>query len=96
MDVHFNADEVLAMAEQIERNGRDFYRAAAVIAPDEDSMKLLAELARWEEGHESVFIKMRADLPDEQRALPLFEGNTEHELFLRPSPTPASSCRGRK
>jgi len=83
MEARFNADEMLAMAEQIERNGRDFYRAAAVIAPDEKSMELLAELARWEEGHESVFIKMRCDLPDDQRALPLFDSNTEHELYLQ-------------
>ena len=37
MGVTFNADEVFEMAEQIERNGAKFYRAAAV---DADSLGL--------------------------------------------------------
>ena len=43
MSMPFNADEVFEMAEQIERNGGKFYRAAAKKFPEVS--KLLLNLA---------------------------------------------------
>mgnify|MGYP003572233920 CR=1 FL=1 len=77
------ADEILAMAEEVERNGRDFYLAAADCAPEEEARQLFSQLAEWEEKHESMFISMRAGLKSEEKTLELFEAGSEQELFLR-------------
>ncbi len=58
--ITFNADEVLQMAEQIERNGAKFYRKAADgAAGGADQLRKLAEM---EDEHEQVFAQMRAQL----------------------------------
>ena len=57
----FNIDEILEIAEQIERNGARYYRKAAAAirgAP----VALLEELADMEEEHRRTFAAMRAEL----------------------------------
>jgi rubrerythrin len=44
MSTPFNADEILEMAEQIERNGARFYRRAAEGAVDPRNRQLLSSL----------------------------------------------------
>ena len=83
MGVTFNADEVLAMAEQIERNGRKFYLRAGEIAKDAATGKLLADLAEWEKGHEELFASMRAELTEEEKTATAFDPDGEAELYLR-------------
>jgi rubrerythrin len=82
MSMSFNADEVLAMAEQIERNGAAFYRRAAEIATEPRVRARLAELAEWERGHEKLFAGMRAGLTDAQKVELTFdpEGDAVHYL----------------
>ena len=48
MGIIFNADEMFATAEQIERNGQNFYRAAAEKVAEAGAKKLLLDLADWE------------------------------------------------
>jgi len=83
MGMTYNADEVLAMAEEIERNGRAFYLRAAEIAKDGDAHKLLADLAEWEKGHEELFASMRASLSDEARAADIFDADQNAEMYLQ-------------
>ena len=83
MGVTYNADEVLAMAEEIERNGRAFYIRAAEIASDGDAHTLLSELADWEKGHEALFAKMRADLPEDGKTAAIFDADDNAELYLQ-------------
>ena len=70
MPISFNADEILAIAEEIERNGRDFYRLAAGNAQPGEAKELLTRLADWEDAHEKTFHEMRerfaesGDLPE--------------------------------
>jgi len=66
MSIYFNPDEVLEMAEQIERNGARFYRQAAQEAHDGEARALLQSLAAMEDGHEKVFVMMRANLKKEE------------------------------
>jgi rubrerythrin len=66
MSIFFNPDEVLEMAEQIERNGARFYRQAAQGAQDVGVRELLQGLAAMEDGHEKLFAKMRANLKKEE------------------------------
>jgi rubrerythrin len=62
MSLTFNADEVLEMAETIERNGAAFYRRAAEVVADESARHFLLELAGWEEAHLLIFEEMRQSL----------------------------------
>ncbi len=82
MSIVFNADEALAMAVQIERNGVKFYRRAAEIVEAEAVRKLLADLAEWEEGHEKLFESVRAELSDDEKLSTAFDPDGEAELFL--------------
>ncbi len=62
MSIPFSADEILGIAEQIERNGARFYRKAAETISDSRAGKRLLGLAEMEDAHERVFADMRADL----------------------------------
>lgn len=83
MSFQFNADEIIQMAEQIERNGARFYRKAAEVVKDENVAKLLIDLAAWEEGHERAFATMRADLTDQERQAVVFDPDHETSMYLR-------------
>lgn len=55
----YSAFEVFEIAEQVERNGAKFYRAAAAIACDTQVCKVLLDLAEWEIRHEKIFARMK-------------------------------------
>ena len=79
----FNAEEVLQMAEQIERNGARFYRRAAEFVKDPAVNKLLLELAAWEDGHEKLFASMRARLGEREREKTVFDPEGEGGMYLK-------------
>ena len=83
MSFEFNADEILVMAENIERNGARFYRKAAELVEDPAIRKLLEDLAAWEDGHERVFATMRADLAAQEREPKVFDPEHETSMYLR-------------
>ena len=64
MSMIFNAEEVLKIAEQIERNGIAFYEKAAERF-DGDQKRTLLRLADMERTHEKAFASMRRELSDE-------------------------------
>ena len=67
MSALFNANDVLKIAEQIERNGAKFYRNAAGRTSDANAKKMLLDLAEMEDGHEKVFAGIRARLPQQPK-----------------------------
>ena len=81
MAMPFNADEVFEMAEQIERNGATFYRAAAEKFPD--IAPVLLDLARMEDDHEKTFAAMRAELAGEELEAPVYDPDGEVQMYLR-------------
>ena len=81
MGIPFNADEVFEMAEEIERNGGKFYRAAAKKFPA--LRKLLLNLADMEDQHEKTFAAMRAELSGEEMEPPVFDPDGEAQMYLR-------------
>jgi len=83
MSFEFNADEILEMAEKIERNGARFYRKAAELVKDAVVSKLLQDLAAWEDGHERAFATMRADLARQEREPRVFDPEHETSMYLR-------------
>ena len=83
MSFQFNADEILAMAEQIELNGASFYRRAARIVKEAEVSKLLQELAAWEEVHQQVFASMRQNLKEGEGKPSTFDPEDETLLYLK-------------
>jgi rubrerythrin len=77
----FNADEILEMAEQIERNGAKFYRAAArKITTVKQS---LLELASMEDEHLRTFMAMRAQLSEGEQEPLVFDPDGQAQMYLQ-------------
>jgi len=83
MAFDFNADEVFEMAEQIERNGAQFYRKIAEGSSKGDLQNLFLKFAKMEEAHERVFISMREKLSDADRKSTVFDPEGESAQYLR-------------
>ena len=92
----FNISEVFEIAEQIERNGYEFYSRAAQIAADDDQKDFLSALAKMEQEHESLFGSMKqkycsravypetADLDD--TALGYLQAMVDGDIFINIRP----------
>jgi rubrerythrin len=83
MGIEFSADEIFEMAEQIERNGAQFYHHAAEGMKESSGRKVLIDLALMEEQHEKTFAAMRARLSKEERAPTVFDPEGQVALYLR-------------
>jgi rubrerythrin len=81
MIIPFNADEVFEMAEQIERNGGKFYRAAAEKFPA--VRDILLTLAAMEDKHEKTFADMRAELSGTELQEAVFDPDEQAQMYLR-------------
>ena len=82
MSVEFSADEVFAMAEQIERNGARFYRKAADKAEGE-AKEILVRFALMEDEHERTFQTMRAELPEAARQPLVFDPEGDLGMYVK-------------
>ena len=81
MSIAFNADEILQMAEQIERNGIRFYSLAAERL--KQSRDIFTQLARQEENHLAVFTRMRNGLSASEREATSYDPGQENSLYLQ-------------
>ncbi|MDJ0987831.1 MAG: ferritin family protein [Desulfobacterales bacterium] len=83
MSYDFNADEVFEMAEQMERNGAQFYRDAAEKTADPSNKEMLLGLSKMEEAHEKMFESMRTELSSAEKAATVFDPSGEASLYLK-------------
>ena len=83
MSISFNADEILEIAQRIEQNGLNFYKAAANAVTDPKAQEMLSNLAEWEVGHEKLFRDMRFGLTEDQRRPMVFDPHNEMGLYLK-------------
>jgi rubrerythrin len=81
MGMPFNADEVFEMAEQIEKNGAKFYRAAAKNFPDVN--KVFLDLAAMEDQHLKTFAAMREELSGTESDSPVLDPYDEAQMYLQ-------------
>jgi len=81
MSMIFNADEVLKIAEQIERNGIAFYQKAAERFQGDEKLMLL-RLADMERTHQQVFANWRRELSDANQELKAFDPEGEAGRYL--------------
>ncbi len=78
MSIHFNAEEILRMAEKIEENGGKFYRRAAEKFQEPAINQLLTRLASEEDKHLKIFQSMREKA--KQPASVVFEESLDRML----------------
>lgn len=83
MNYDYNANEILEMAIQIEKNGAAFYRDAAESISDTAHKQLLLDLADMEDQHEKTFADMQSALSDEEKKSATFDPNEEARLYLK-------------
>ena len=79
----FNADDILQMAEQIERNGAAFYRECAGNVADPAAVELLEKLAAMEDNHEKTFAGIRSQLSAREKESTTFDPSGEAVLYLK-------------
>lgn len=83
MQYDFNANEILQMAEQIEKNGADFYRESAEKIQDPAGKELLMSLAEMEDQHEKTFAALRSKLTADEKMQTVFDPQGETVLYLK-------------
>jgi len=81
MGIVFNANEVLEMARQIERNGAAFYRKAAEIV--QDSKDLLLEIAEQEDEHLATFTEMQENISAREYESTAYDPDDEGLMYLQ-------------
>ncbi len=81
MGVTLNADEIFEIAEQIEKNGAKFYRAAA--KKFSIVRQLFLGLAAMEDEHLKVFQDMRAQLTSKEQQPDVFDPDGQAQMYLR-------------
>ena len=74
MPQQYSIEEALEMAIQLERNGEEFYTAAAKHARHESAKAFLLEMAKWEKDHQRLFKEIRDSIPQADRAAPVAPG----------------------
>lgn len=79
----FNAKEIFEMAEQLERNGYEFYQKAADAAKDEDIKKFLLGLAEMEVTHEKIFADMKKELTAKEKEDAVFDPYDETAAYIQ-------------
>ena len=83
MPITFNANEIFEMAEEMERNGALFYRKAAENASDEETKKMLLDMADMEDGHLATFQEMRKELSGQEKGWTVFDPDNQSVLYLQ-------------
>jgi len=82
--VRFTADEMYALAEEIETSGNQFYAAASERVTDAETRGILQELAKWENEHFRLFHELREQLPPEaSRKEEIEEADEDHAVYLQ-------------
>jgi rubrerythrin len=83
MSATFNADEIFAMAEQIERNGARYYRKAAGMSTNSEIRSMFTGFAAIEETHLRIFSEMRARYAQDRPAVQQFDPEDEACQYLQ-------------
>ena len=83
MPATFNADEILEMAEQIEKNGAKFYRQAAQKTADGQTKKMLLDMAAMEDGHLKTYQEIRKGLSQREKEEIVFDPDGQSAKYLQ-------------
>jgi len=81
--ITFSSDDIFEIAEQIERNGKVFYRKAADRFQDSDVRHKLIDLSEMEAEHEKIFAGIRSELTEGERTLLTFDPDNQSAMYLQ-------------
>jgi rubrerythrin len=79
----FNADDIFEIAEQLERNGSQFYHTAAQAVKNDRARDLLLNLAAMENEHGKTFARMRSQLTASEKTTTAFDPQGEAAGYLK-------------
>ena len=89
----FNADEIVSIGVEIEKNGRAFYLRAAAQAESTSVRAVFEKLAAWESEHVITFEKIKETLPsqdaiqggwyEDEAAEAYFKAVAESHIFIK-------------
>ncbi len=83
MAITFNADEIYNIAEQIERNGQNFYRDSARRVKESVAKQVLQDLGEMEAGHLKTFQALHAGLTEQAREEITWDPQGEAGAYLK-------------
>ncbi|MFW6170583.1 MAG: ferritin-like domain-containing protein [Planctomycetota bacterium] len=83
MATMFNANEVYQIGVEIEKNGKEFYLAAASAAEDPETEKLFRDLSAWEDTHVALFETLQQQLPAEGGGFDVSDPDGEMTRYLK-------------
>jgi rubrerythrin len=83
MSFNFNADDILEMAERLERTGANFYGEASANTPNPKTKQMLIQLSQMEQDHEKTYKELRASLKEDEKVATAFDPENESVLYLR-------------
>jgi len=83
MAISFNLDEIFEMAEEIEKNGANFYREVAKKVSDKKTQNMFIALAGMEDGHFRIFQEMRSSLSAADREPTILDPEKEAAFYLK-------------
>ena len=83
MAITFNADEIYNIAEQIERNGQNFYRDSAQRVKESIAKQVLQDLADMEVSHLKIFQALHAGLTQQARQEITWDPQGEAGAYLK-------------
>ena len=83
MAITFNADEIYNIAEQIERNGQQFYNDSAQRVSEPVAKQVLGDLAKMEAGHLKFFQALHAKLSEQAREEITWDPDGQAGLYLK-------------
>ena len=83
MNIRFNAEEIIEIAIQIEKNGRSFYLHAAEIESDKKMISFFKKLAAMEEQHIKIFEQFRKNLSETEKEIQVYDPDEQVSLYLK-------------
>lgn len=83
MDFSLNAEEILAIIEEVKLNGVAFFKHLKRYGPKGEVRKVLVELIEIQERHVMCFSEMRSHLSDHDRESTVFHPGSDEWMYLR-------------
>jgi len=83
MEFSLNAEEILAIIEEIKLNGVAFYKHLIRYGPKGEVRKVLVKLVEIQEHHAMCFAKMRSHLSEYDKKNTVFRRGSDEWMYLR-------------
>lgn len=83
MVFRYGTEEIMGIAETVEKNASEFYAQAAEMAGDAAVKEMLLGLSRMEKGHAEIFAAMKEGLSDAEKKVETLDPGNEMLYYLQ-------------